>query len=479
MEKYGIIIIGTGSGSNYLEQILNDDPGMKIAVIDKDEPGGICLTRGCIPSKMLLYPAELVMGISEAKRFGIGAEVKRIAFRKVMERMRAHVSGSSGIIKNALSNSQNIDYFKDIAEFIAPYTLKVGNEAITSKKIFLCTGSRPAMPPVKGLDKAGYLTSDTLLKMSKLPKSIAIIGGGYIAAEYGHFFSAMGAKVTIVGRNPRFLPNEEPEASELAKEELSGRMRIITNHEVVEVKKSNGKKRLVALDRASGKEATIAADDILVAAGRASNSGILHPEKGGIKTDGNGWILVNEHLETSQPGVWAFGDALGRHQFKHAANYESGIAYRNAFLGRKEKADYHAVPHAIFSYPEIAGVGMKEKEAIEKHGEGNVLIGFQRFKGTAKGMAMDAKGFVKVILEKGTGKILGAHIIGPHASVLIHELIILMNTQEQTAAPMTRGMYVHPALSEAVAMAFGSLMEPARYHDLLEHYRAHRRQGLS
>lgn len=479
MKNYGLIIIGSGSGTNYLELILRDNPGMRVAVIDKDEPGGICLTRGCIPSKMLLYPANLVRAIDEGKRFGIGSEVKRIDFSKVMGRMRDTLSEEIGKVLSGLSNNPAVDYYHDIAEFIAPYTLKVGNETIYSKMIFLCTGSRPAIPPIKGLDKTGYLTSDTLLKISKLPKSIAIIGGGYVAAEYGHFFSAMGAKVTVIGRNTQFLPDEEPEVSELAKGEMSGFMDILTGHEVIEVQKANGMKRLVAKDRANGKETTIAAEEILVASGRAPNTDLLHPENGGVKTDKDGWIIVDEHLETSQPGVWAFGDALGRYQFKHVANYEAGIVYKNAFLKKKEKVDYHAVPHAIFSYPELAGVGMKEKEAIERHGEDNVLIGFHMFQDSARGIAMDANGFVKVILEKGTGRILGAHIIGPDASILIHEFILLMNTEERNAGPMLKGLYVHPALSEVVAMAFGSLMHPLQYQALLEHLRGHHQQDLS
>ena len=477
MKKYGLIIIGSGSGTNYLENILHDNPGMRVAVIDKDEPGGICLTRGCIPSKMLLYPADLVRAIGEAKKFGIGADIKKIDFRRLMERMQGKVSMEIRGMRRGLSNNPAVDYYHEIAEFIAPYTLRVGKEEITSKMIFLCTGSRPLIPAIKGLDKAGWLTSDTLLKMSRLPKSIAIIGGGYIAAEYGHFFSAMGAKVTIIGRNPLFLHEEEPEVSELAKSEMSKFMSILTNHEVIEVRKEKGRKKVIAKDRSSGRKKTIVADEIIVAAGRAPNTDLLHPEKGGVKTGKDGWIMVNERLETSQPGIWAFGDALGRHQFKHVANYGSGVAYKNAFLKKRERTDYHAVPHAIFSHPEIAGVGLGEKEAVEEYGEKNVLIGFQRYQDTAKGMAMDAKGFVKVIVKRGTGKLLGAHIIGPHASVLIHEIIILMNTREQNAYPILKGMYVHPALSEVVAMAFGSLMSPSHYHGFLEHLKKH--QGLS
>ncbi len=471
VKEYNLIVIGTGSGMNYVDSIISTNPGIKIAVIDKDEPGGICLTRGCRPSKLLLYPAELVREIGTAEKFGIDVQIKNIDFGYVMERMRTLISKDINSIRKGLSGNPNIDYYHDIAGFVAPYTMKVGSETITSKMMFLCTGSKPIIPPIKGLEESGYLTSDTVLKMTELPPSIAIIGGGYIAAEYGHFFSAMGSRVTIIGRNPQFIPEEEPEISVLAKRTMSGYMDIITNHEVVGVQKTgNGKKKIIALEKTSKKGLEVVADELLVASGRGQNNDTLCPEKGNIDTDENGWISVNEYLETSQPNIWAFGDANGRHLFKHVANYESAVVYYNAILRKKVMVDYYAVPHAVFSYPEIAGVGMKEKDAIEEYGEENVLVGFGKYEDTAKGMAMDVKDyFVKVIIEAGSNRILGAHIIGPHASILIQEIINLMYTPEESADPIMRGMHIHPALSEVVKKAFNSLMPWAHYHHVLGH----------
>lgn len=474
MKEYDFIVIGTGSAMDIVNAALQKNPNLKVAVIDKDEPGGICLTRGCIPSKILLYPAELARTIERAREFGIEVDVKKIDFAEVMERMRAMIYKDVNMIRAGLSNSKNIDYYPAKAEFISPYTLKAGAETISSKMIFLCTGSKPIIPPIKGLEETGYHTSDTVLKMSRLPESIAMIGGGYIAAEYGHFFSAMGSRITIIGRNPQFLPEEEPEVSALAKRELQKYVTIITNHEVKEVEKIlDGKKKIVAIDRASRKELEVTAEEILVATGRGSNSDILHPEKGGIKTDKDGWILVNEYLETSQPNVWAFGDADGKYPFKHVANYESLVVYYNAILKKALKVDYHAIPHAVFTYPEIASVGLKEKEAIEKHGEDKVLIGIHRYEDTAKGEAMNVKDyFVKVIVENGTMKILGAHIIGPYASILIQEIINLMYTHEQSAVPIINGMHIHPALNEVVERAFQSLVPVEQYHHIIEdHYK--------
>jgi len=389
-----------------------------------------------------------------------------------MERMRTLIYKDINMIRQGLSHSKNIDYYPATAEFISPYTLKVSDETITSKMIFLCTGSKPILPPIKGLDEVGYLTSDTALTMNQLPRSMAIVGGGYIAAEYGHFFSAMGSKVSIIGRNPQFLKQEEPEVSALAKKELGKHMTILTNHEVREAEKtSTGEKRLFAMSRQNGERVVITADEMLIATGRGPNTDVLHPERGGIKTDKTGWIIVDEYLETSQPNIWAFGDANGKHLFKHVANYESLVVYYNAVLNKKMKADYHAIPHAVFTYPEIGSVGLKEKEAIEKYGEDNVLIGMYRYENTAKGEAMGVKEyFVKVIVEKEPMKIVGAHIIGPYASVLIQEIINLMYTPKQSAEPIINGMHIHPALNEVVERAFRSLMTLEEYHQLIEHH---------
>src|SRR5574340_1073324 len=179
IKKHYLIVIGTGSGMNYVGSILATNPGFKIAVIDKDEPGGICLTRGCIPSKILLYPAEIVRVIEEGKELGLEVEMMGADFPKIMARMRRLIDADIDSIRNGLSNSENIDYYHDTAEFVAPYTLKVAGEKITSKMIFLCIGSQPIIPRVKGVEETGYLTSDTVFRVKRLPSSLAIVGGGY------------------------------------------------------------------------------------------------------------------------------------------------------------------------------------------------------------------------------------------------------------------------------------------------------------
>ncbi|MFQ5986662.1 MAG: dihydrolipoyl dehydrogenase [Thermoplasmata archaeon] len=473
MKEYDVIAIGTGSVMHVIDGVIKRDPETQAAVIDKDEAGGICMTRGCIPSKILLYPAEMVRTIQRANLFGIDAKIEKVDFGRVMGRMRSIADADIERIKMALTHSENIDYYHDEARFVAPYTMEVAGETIHSDLILLGAGSEPTIPPIDGLDDVGYLTSDTFLHITKLPESVAVVGGGYIAAEYGHFLAAMGADVTILGRNPQFLPQEEPEISALAKQELGKHMTILTNHEVRSVREVGGLKQLVAFDRGSEEERTIHAKEILVAAGRGPTTHRLHPEKAGIETDPRGWIVVDEHLQTSQPNIYALGDATGHHQFKHMANYEATVVYYNAILEHEAHPDYHAVPHAVFTYPEVAGVGLREHEAVEQHGADKVGIGLYRYEDTAKGEAMAVHDyFVKIILERETYKILGAHMIGPQASILIQEVINLMYTEDQSALPIVNGMHIHPALSEVVERSLWTILSPAQYrHVLHDEYR--------
>jgi dihydrolipoamide dehydrogenase len=419
----------------------------------------------------MLYPAELVRTIERGEQFGIDVNIREINFEKVMVRMRSIIQEDIDSIRKGLLSTSQIKYYNSQAEFVAPYVLKVGGDLITSKMILLCIGSRPTIPGIRGLDKVEYLTSDSVIKMNMLPRSINIIGGGYIAAEYGHFFSSMGSRVTIIGRNPQFLPEEEPEISSLAKRELNKHMNIVTNHEVTYVEEaSDGSKKIIAVNKSDGGEVEFISDQILIATGRNSNADVINAQNGGILTDNDGWIIVDDYMETSQPNIWAFGDAIGKYQFKHVANYESKIVYYNAVLKKKSKVDYRAVPHAVFTYPEIAAVGLREKEAVEKFGD-NVLIGIHRYQDTAKGEAMALNDyFVKVIVDRVSMKILGAHLIGPYASILIQEIINLMYTQEETIWPIMKGMHIHPSLSEVVDKAFRSLMTPDQYHHLIEHH---------
>jgi dihydrolipoamide dehydrogenase len=454
MEKFDVLVIGAGSGMIVASNAAAN--GLKTAVVESGTMGGTCVNRGCIPSKMLIYPADVVAIIQEAESINVNATINSIDFEKIMKRMRHLVTDDSQQQAEAVEATPNLTWFKDVGEFISDYTMKVGDHTIKADRIFIVSGARPGIPPIKGIDNVDYLTSDTVLELKKPPKSMVIIGGGYIAAEYGHFFSSIGSDVTIVQRNVRLLPEEEPEISELLKEEMEKRMKIFTNYEAVEVKEKNGFKTVTARNRETDDLKEFSAEALLIAAGRFPNSDLLKPEKTGVELDESSYVKVNEYLETQKKNVWALGDAIGKQMFKHVANYEAEIAWHNAIHDHKVKVDYSAAPHAVFTHPQVASVGLKEAEAKEKGYK--ILVGKAYYKDTALGVAMgEPKGFVKVIVEQGTGKILGGHIIGPFASILIQEIINAMVSGDQTFLPIIRGMHIHPAMPEVVQNALGNL----------------------
>ncbi len=456
MEKFDVLVIGSGSGMIVASNAVGI--GLKTAVVESGPMGGTCINRGCIPSKMLIYPADVAVMVQEAERVDVNATINSISFEKIMQRMHQFVTEDSQHQAAAVESTANVVWFKGVGEFISDYTMKVAGHMIKADKIFIVSGARPGVPSIKGVDSVNYLTSDTVLELKKQPKSMIIIGGGYIAAEYGHFFSSIGTKVTVVQRNPRLLPEEEPEISDLIKEEMGKRINIFTNYEALEAKEKNNVKTILARNRADGTLKEFSAEALLIAAGRVPNSDLLKPEKTGVELDGRGYVKVNEYLETGKKNMWAFGDAIGKQMFKHVANYEAEIAWHNAIHDHKVGMDYSAAPHAVFTHPQVASVGLKEAEAKQKGYK--ILVGKAFYKDTAMGAAMgEPKGFVKVIVERETGKILGGHIVGPFASTLIQEIINAMISGDRTFLPLIRALHIHPAMSEVVQKAFGKLRE--------------------
>ena len=255
--------------------------------------------------------------------------------------------------------------------------------------------------------------------------SLVIISGGYIASELGHFFSSICVPITIIGRNPKLVPQEESEISSLLKMKMSESMKILSNNEPISIKMKNGEKLVVTRDLATGRTENIACQEILVAAGVKPNTDLLNPEKSSVDVSSGGWIKVNEYLETSKKNIWALGDIIGRNLYRHTANYEADIVIKNALYNEKIFVDKHAVPHAVFTHPQIGGVGLTEAKAILNH---KILVGIGKYVDTAKGYAMaENDGFVKVIVDAENYKILGAHIIGPEASILVQQIVYLMN----------------------------------------------------
>ena len=459
MEKFDVLVIGSGSGMIIVAGAVG--AGLKTALVEHGQIGGTCLNRGCVPSKILIHPADVTTAIREAEKIGIRATVDSIDFENIFGRMHKVVTEDVERQTRAIEMDQKVVWFKSLAEFTSDYTLRTGDQQVTAEKIFIVSGARPAIPPLKGIEKIDYLTSDTVLSITSLPKSLVIIGGGYIAAEYGHFFASLGTEVTIIQRYAGLIPEEEPEVSQLLTEEMGKRMKILTNFDAIEVKRNGFAKTVVARSTFDDQTKEISGEELLVASGRIPNSDLLRPEKTGVELDKRGYIKVDEYLETRKKNIFAFGDAIGRQMFKHVANYEAQVAWHNAIHDHKVKADYTAAPHAIFTHPQVASVGLKQNEAVRAGYK--ILVGRAFYKDTAQGAAMaEPKGFVKVIVERKTGQILGAHIIGPYASMLIQEIINAMSIGDRSFLPIIRGLHIHPAMNEVVQNAFGNLQEPSR-----------------
>jgi len=455
VKSYDVIVIGSGAGA-----IISDEAaaqGLKVALIDKGPLiGGTCLNWGCIPSKMLIYTADRIVEIEEAKKLGIEVEIKNVDFHSIMERMRKSRQDSQVHIRQALKESESLDFYEGEGYFVGDYLLEVNGEKLKGERIFIAAGSRPFIPPIKGSENVDYLTNESVLELKERPDSLIIIGGGYVAVEFGHFFAAMGTEVTILEMADRLVLSEEPEMSDLLKSELSRCMKVYTNALAEEVKESERGVAVVTKDTNTGKRREFAAQRIMMAVGRRSNADILKVENTGVETDKKGFIKVNEYLETNQNNIFAIGDANGQQMFRHMANREAEIVSQNAFYGTKIKVDYSAVPHAVYSHPQIASVGLNEVQAREGY---NILIGRTKYFDIAKGEAMmEKQGFAKAIVEKDSSRILGFHIIGPYAPELIQEVVNAM-TSGGGMEELGQGIHIHPALSELVQYTLNSLEE--------------------
>ncbi|MDY6907183.1 MAG: dihydrolipoyl dehydrogenase [Chloroflexota bacterium] len=454
MKKYDVIVIGSGCGMICVEEALGH--GLSVALVDRGPLGGTCLNVGCIPSKMLIFPADRIVEIEEAQRLGIGAQVTHVDFGAIMERMRRSVAQTQGHIEEAITSTDEFDFYRGEGHFVADYTLEVAGERIRGKRIFIASGSRPLIPPIKGLDTVDYLTNETVLALTERPQSLIIIGGGYIAVEYGHFFAAMGTRVTILEMAERLVLSEEPEVAELLKQELSRRMEVHTGALVEEARRGAGGCTVWAKDAKSGERREFAAERVMVAVGRRSNADLLQVEAGGIETDGRGFVKTNEYLETSKENVYAVGDANGKAMFTHTANREASLAVHGALRGERVAMDYATVPHAVYSSPQVASVGLTEEAARKGH---EVLVGRARYFDVAKGEAMmEERGFAKAIAEKESGRILGFHVIGPYAPILIQEVVNAM-TSGGHIGEVAQGIHIHPALTELITATLGNLEE--------------------
>ncbi|MGE5237826.1 MAG: dihydrolipoyl dehydrogenase [Chloroflexota bacterium] len=453
MKRYDVVVVGAGDVGLGIA-FKASSAVSKVALIDKGNLGGTCVNYGCVPSKTLIHTADRIVEIKEAAKLGIRAEITDVDFGAVMERMRKAVTGGRNGIRDAIEATENIHFYNSECHFIDERTLDVGGERIRGTKIFIASGSRPSIPPLKGLDAIRYLTNESLLEIEKRPESIIIIGGGYIGVEYSHFFSALGTRVTILQRNLRLVPNEDAEVSDLLRGEIAKRVDLHLGVETREVRLSGNGYTVVAKDLSSGEERELSAETVMVATGRRSNADRLKVQNAGIETDRANFIKIDDYLQTNKKHIWALGDAIGRAMFTHAGDKEAEIAWHNATHRKKLKFDFQSVPHAVFTHPQIAAVGLTEEQARKDH---EVLVGRAKYSDTVMGEAMmEGEGFAKAIVEKNTYRILGFHIIGPHAAILIQEVVNAVINKSDVRS-ITGCMHIFPALSDLITETLSNL----------------------
>lgn len=447
VQQFDLLIIGSGSGLNAIPD------GWKVAVVEKGKLGGTCLNRGCIPSKIIEHSADVAETITNSKKFGINSKIISVDFSKIISNASKHVDDSSAKIEKGLMNSKDITLFKGTAKFIDNKTIKVGKNTIKANKIIIAAGARPNIPNIEGLDKINYITSEEALRLKRQPKTLTILGGGYIACELAHFYGSLGTKVNIIQRSNVLLSREDEEVSKKFTEIFSKKHKVFLNSDVLKVYQK-GTKKYADIRTNSGKK-TLVSDEILVVTGITPNSDTLDLKKTGVKTNEKGFIEVNDYLETSAKNIWALGDIIGAFGLKHSANYESEIVFQNAIAEKKIKRDYNAMPHAVFTSPQIAGVGATEQELKEKGAD--YAIGKYDYIKTGMGLALkDEDGFVKIIINPRTRKILGCHILGSEASILIHEVLVAMKNN-LSVDDILNTIHIHPAMSEVIQRAISNI----------------------
>lgn len=480
MEHFDLIVIGTGSGLEVSAAAA--DRGMKVAVVEEGPFGGTCLNRGCIPSKMLVHVADVARTIAEAERFGIHAAIERVDWPFIAARTFAEIDQESADILQANRDAANITVFEGYARFVARKQLGVGDSQISADTIVIAAGTRPWLPPVPGLAESGVHTTDTVMRVAELPRRLTILGGGFVGAEMAHVFGSLGCEVTIVTRGPAMVRDEDRDISRALTEAYGRRFTLVLGSEARRVTRTDAVVRIEvgpSGEPDAGVSRVIECDACLVAAGRISNADRLAVEATGVETDERQFIRTDEFMRTNVEGIWALGDIVGRYQLKHNANLEAAHVAHNILNPEELRpVDYHAMPAAIFGSPQIGSVGMTE-QAAEERGIPYAVATYA-YDQTAYGQSIEERdGFVKVLADPSSGKILGCHVIGQDASVLVQEAVNVMRFRLPIDV-IAQSIYIHPALPEVMQAAFASVAQQvaqsrSTQDEPDEH--AHRHQG--
>jgi dihydrolipoamide dehydrogenase len=444
-----ITIIGAGPGG-YVAAIRAAQLNNEVILIEKDELGGTCLNRGCIPTKSLMQSADLYWEAKNSGIFGVNVGQITLDFSAAIKRKDKVVKQLVNGVQY-LMRKNRVKVIRGVGTLIDPKTIKVAesNEEVESDSIIIATGSIPSSIPIEGIKGEGVIDSTEALQMQQLPASIAIIGGGVIGIEFAQMMQRMGVKVTIIEMMPQILPTEDADIVQLLGSALKKEgVEIFTGSTLNKIESAGKSKKILFTTKEGNKERIV--DKVLVAVGRSPETTNLGLEKLGIGTERN-FIRVDGKMETNVPGVYAIGDAVGGIMLAHLASHQGRCAVENA-SGFNSKIDYRAVPRCIYTTPELGCVGLTELQAREKYGS-DVMIGKFPLAGNGKAMILEGtSGMVKIIAEKSCGEVLGVEMVGPNATELIAEATLGMH-MEATFEEFASAIHAHPTISEAIMEA--------------------------
>lgn len=441
--RHDLIVIGAGSGG-YAAARTARERGADVALVDYGKLGGLCILRGCMPSKTLLASSDLAHDIRDAAELGLHTGPLRIDFPHIMRRKRELINGFADY---RVEGIRQFPLYEGKASFLSPTQIQIGDHTVaTAQRFIIATGSIVAPAAIPGLAETGFIDSDGALELESLPKSMILLGGGYVGAELGQFFARMGVDVTIVLRSPHLLSGEDHDIGYALTEYYRDEgITVETETHVVGVERRGDKKAVRVIKH--GVEGELEADEIMYCLGRVPDIDGLNLSAAGVRAHPVTGIEVDQTLRTSNPHIFAVGDVSGRFLLVHVAIYQGEIAARNAVDNAAEPADYHLVKaHTVFSDPQVAVVGDTERD-LQSVGV-SYLKGVYEFAEHGKAMCINkTKGFVKMLAAPDTGKILGASILGVHASDLIHEVIVAMH-YHATVFDFMKIPHLHPTLAE-------------------------------
>jgi mycothione reductase len=451
-DRFDLIVVGAGSGTTVSAAAAQ--AGWQVAIVEAGPFGGTCLNRGCVPSKMLVHVADVARTIRRAHLFGIDGRIERIDWPAIIARVFSDIDAEAKAIEEGNEAAEGIAVLKGEARFVGPKVIEVDGRRVSADRVVIAAGTRPSIPPIDGLNAVPFHTSDDIMRIGAQPRRLAILGGGFVAAELGHFFGSLGTDVTFVVRGPRLLDDEDEDVSEQFTEVFQRRFDVALATDVERIRVENGNTILELASPGATRELPV--DALLVATGRIPNTDRLAVAAGGVQLDDEGFVQTDEFLRTNVDGVWALGDIVGEYQLKHSANLEAAhVAHNLLHPDRLVPVDYRAMPHAVFASPQVGSVGLTEQAAREARRPH--VVGRYDYDETAYGASIeDHDGFVKVLADPQSREILGCHILGTDASTLIQGVTTLMRAGE-TVDAVRRAIFVHPALPEVIQRAFGEL----------------------